>query len=121
LFATINGRLLRVIDGGAGEPAGRVEEIGGGGDAGEAFLDRRVHTAVVERLKQADLRSRPVLNERELNILKLMAEGFTNRQIAGKLYVSEGTIKDQLQKIMDKLGATNRVSALYIATKAHLI
>lgn len=88
---------------------------------GEAFLDRRVHSAVVERLKQADLRSRPVLNERELSILKYMAEGFTNRQIAGKLYVSEGTIKDQLQKIMDKLGATNRVSALYTAAKEGLI
>lgn len=88
---------------------------------GEAFLDRRVHSAVIDRLKQADQRSRPVLNERELSILKLMAEGFTNRQIAGKLYVSEGTIKDQLQKIMDKLGATNRVSALYTAAKEGLI
>jgi two-component system, NarL family, response regulator DevR len=62
-----------------------------------------------------------VLTEREVSILKLMAEGFTNRQIAGKLYVSEGTIKDQLQKIMDKLGATNRVSALYVAAKERLI
>ena len=88
---------------------------------GEAFLDRRAHTAVVEQLKREGQRNRPVLTDREVSILKLMAEGFSNRQIANKLYVSEGTIKDQLQKIMDKLGATNRVSALYIATKEHLI
>jgi DNA-binding NarL/FixJ family response regulator len=88
---------------------------------GEAFLDRKVHTVVVERLKRESERNRPVLTEREVSILKLMAEGHTNRQIATKLYVSEGTIKDQLQKIMDKLGATNRVSALYVAAKEGLI
>jgi two-component system, NarL family, response regulator DevR len=88
---------------------------------GEAFLDRRAHTVVVERLRRETERNRPVLTEREVSILKFMAEGFTNRQIATKLYVSEGTIKDQLQKIMDKLGATNRVSALYVAAKEGLI
>ena len=88
---------------------------------GEAVLDRKVHTVVVERLKRESDRNRPVLTEREVSILKLMAEGFTNRQIATKLYVSEGTIKDQLQKIMDKLGASNRVSALYVAAKEGLI
>ncbi|HXT34130.1 MAG TPA: response regulator transcription factor [Chloroflexota bacterium] len=88
---------------------------------GEAFLDRKAHTVVVERLKRDGDRNRVVLNEREVSILKLMAEGCTNRQIATQLYVSEGTIKDQLQKIMDKLGATNRVSALYVATKEGLI
>jgi len=88
---------------------------------GEAFLDRKAHTVVVERLKRDGDRNRVVLNEREMSMLKLMAEGCTNRQIATQLYVSEGTIKDQLQKIMDKLGATNRVSALYVATKEGLI
>jgi len=88
---------------------------------GEAFLDRKAHTVVVERLKRDGDRNRVVLNEREVSILKLMAEGCTNRQIATQLFVSEGTIKDQLQKIMDKLGATNRVSALYVATKEGLI
>ena len=88
---------------------------------GEAVLDRKVHTAVVERLKREGDRNRPVLTDREVSILKLMAEGFTNRHIATKLYVSEGTIKDQLQKIMDKLGASNRVSALYVAAKEGLI
>ncbi len=88
---------------------------------GEAFLDRKAHTVVVERLKREGDRNRVVLNEREISILKLMAEGSTNRQIANKLFVSEGTIKDQLQKIMDKLGATNRVSALYVAAKEGLI
>ncbi|HVC83464.1 MAG TPA: response regulator transcription factor [Chloroflexota bacterium] len=88
---------------------------------GEAFLDRKAHTVVVERLKRDGDRNRVILNEREVSILKLMAEGCTNRQIATQLYVSEGTIKDQLQKIMDKLGATNRVSALYVATKEGLI
>jgi DNA-binding NarL/FixJ family response regulator len=88
---------------------------------GEAFLDRKAHTAVVERIKRDGERNRVVLNDREVSILKLMAEGSTNREIAGKLFVSEGTIKDQLQKIMDKLGATNRVSALYVAAKEGLI
>jgi DNA-binding NarL/FixJ family response regulator len=88
---------------------------------GEAVLDRRTHAVVVEHLRREGQRNRPVLTEREVSILKFMAEGYSNRQIATKLYVSEGTIKDQLQKIMDKLGATNRVSALYVATKERLI
>jgi two-component system response regulator DevR len=88
---------------------------------GEAVLDHRTHTAVVEQIKRESLRNRPVLTEREISILKLMAEGLSNRQIATKLYVSEGTVKDQLQKVMEKLGASNRVSALYIATKERLI
>jgi two-component system response regulator DevR len=94
-----------------------IRDVANGG----AVLDRKVHTVVVERLKREGDRNRPVLTEREVSILKLMAEGFTNRQIATKLYVSEGTIKDQLQKIMDKLGASNRVSALYVAAKEGLI
>ena len=94
-----------------------IRDVANGG----AVLDRKVHTVVVERLKREGDRNRPVLTEREISILKLMAEGFTNRQIATKLYVSEGTIKDQLQKIMDKLGASNRVSALYVAAKEGLI
>ena len=88
---------------------------------GEAFLDRRAHAVVVAQIKREGQRNRPTLNERETSILRLMAEGQSNRQIATSLYVSEGTIKDQLQKIMEKLGATNRVSALYIATKERLI
>lgn len=88
---------------------------------GEAVLDHRTHTAVVEQIKRESVRNRPVLTEREISILKLMAEGLSNRQIATKLYVSEGTVKDQLQKVMEKLGASNRVSALYIATKERLI
>ena len=52
------------------------------------------------------------LTERELEVLRLIAEGLTNRQIAERLSVVVGTVKAHNNSIYGKLGARNRVQAL---------
>ncbi len=52
------------------------------------------------------------LTRRELQVLNLLAAGKTNAQIAGRLFISEGTVKSHLRHIMEKLGATNRTDAV---------
>lgn len=51
------------------------------------------------------------LTKRELDVLSLMAEGLTNRQIAAALGIALGTVKTQTSSILTKLGARNRTEA----------
>jgi LuxR family maltose regulon positive regulatory protein len=55
---------------------------------------------------------RVVLAPREKEVLELMAEGFTNQEIAGKLFLSLNTVKFYSTAIYDKLGAKNRANAV---------
>jgi DNA-binding NarL/FixJ family response regulator len=48
------------------------------------------------------------LNERECDIAALVAQGLDNRQIAARLFLSEGTVRNRISAILDKLGLTNR-------------
>ena len=52
------------------------------------------------------------LTEREQEICTLMVEGLTNRQIADKLYISEGTVKNYISNIYDKTGIHDRVKLI---------
>jgi|SRR3990172_3983034 len=84
--------------------------------AGEAVLD----PALVERLFQHVARSGSPgadtpLSFRETEILRLVAEGFTNREVAARLSVSENTVKTHLARIFEKLGTTSRSEAAALA------
>src|SRR5207248_788619 len=81
---------------------------------GEGVLDEKAASPVLERLRRGA--KAPVhLTEREITLLKLTAEGMTNKEIGQQLYLSEATVKDQLRKIMDKLGVDHRISAVIAA------
>ena len=54
------------------------------------------------------------LTRRELQVLNLLAAGKTNAHIAGRLFISEGTVKSHIRHILDKLGARNRTQAVAI-------
>ena len=58
---------------------------------------------------------------RELEILKLLAAGCTNREIGAKLYFSHHTIKAELEKIYNKTGCQNRVQVVIYALKNNII
>jgi len=61
------------------------------------------------------------LNPREIQILELIAEGYSNPEISHKFYISEGTVKWHTSNIYGKLGARNRVEAVTLARKLKLI
>ena len=61
------------------------------------------------------------LSVRELEVLRLMDTGLSNREIAEKLVVSLNTVKTQVQSIYSKLGVHNRDEALAVARALHLI
>jgi DNA-binding CsgD family transcriptional regulator len=61
------------------------------------------------------------ITPRELEILGLIAEGLSNREIAARLFVSENTVKTHSRRLFDKLGAQRRTQAVQIGKTARLI
>ncbi len=61
------------------------------------------------------------ITKRELEILALIAQGMSNREIAEKLFVSENTVKTHSSRLFDKLGAKRRTQAVQIAKEMGLI
>ena len=61
------------------------------------------------------------ITPRELEILGLIAAGLSNREIAGRLFVSENTVKTHSSRVFDKLGAKRRTQAVQIGKAARLI
>jgi two-component system NarL family response regulator len=94
----------------------------------EALMDcvRRVHrgdTCVPVDLaaKLAQRISRPTLSQREIDVLKLMADGKSNKEIGSRLFISEGTVKSHVKRIFGKLGVITRTEAVANATRHGLI
>ena len=61
------------------------------------------------------------ITRRELEILELIAQGLSNREIADKLFVSENTVKTHSSRLLDKLSARRRTQAVQIAKEMGLI
>jgi DNA-binding CsgD family transcriptional regulator len=61
------------------------------------------------------------ITPRELEVLGLIAEGLSNREIAERLFVSENTVKTHSSRLFDKLGAKRRTQAVQLAKESRLI
>jgi DNA-binding NarL/FixJ family response regulator len=61
------------------------------------------------------------LTEREMEILQLIAQGLSNKEIAGQLYLSEGTVRNYVSAIMDKLHANDRTQVVIKAAKRKMV
>jgi DNA-binding NarL/FixJ family response regulator len=73
--------------------------------------------------KQAETRtsSPPRLTDRELQVLRLIATGMSNREIAGELTISENTVKNHVRNILEKLHLHSRVEAVMYALRENII
>jgi DNA-binding NarL/FixJ family response regulator len=88
--------------------------------AGESYVSPTLSARLVERLQPGSRGSR-TLTARELMVLRLMASGLSNRDIAGALSIAERTVKFHVTAILNRLGADNRTQAVAIATRRGLL
>ena len=63
----------------------------------------------------------PRLTDREMEVLKLVAQGLNNRDIAKKLYISENTVKNHIRNILEKLHLHSRMEAVVYAVREKLL
>jgi NarL family two-component system response regulator LiaR len=95
-------------------------------DAIRAAYDRRrvlapeATEALVQAMQRDDL-AQVELSERELAVLGLVADGLTNAEIAGRLWIAESTARFHVSNILSKLGAHNRAEAVRLAIERKLI
>ncbi|NOZ72833.1 MAG: response regulator transcription factor [Chloroflexi bacterium] len=91
--------------------------------AGDSILDPAVTQKVIRRATRVD--EEPSLTERltprEREVLRLLAAGAANAEIATKLCLAEGTVKNHVSHILDKLGAHNRAHAIHLAVEWGLL
>ena len=91
---------------------------------GESLLDPAVTSSVIGRLKQLANREDPEvaqLSEREREVVVLVAQGLTNKEIAGKLIISENTARNHVSRILEKLGLARRSEAATFAAEHGLL
>ncbi|MGC0372911.1 response regulator [Streptomyces sp. SAI-229] len=91
---------------------------------GQSLLDASATAKLMARLRSAGQQPAeepdvlPGLTDREREILELIGEGLTNRQIGQRLYLAEKTVKNHISRLLSKLGVERRVQAAVIATQA---
>ena len=87
--------------------------------AGQSMLDPAVTAQVLDRLRSGP-KTDPALDQltaQELKILELIAQGMTNRQIAGSLFLAEKTVKNYVSSMLAKLNLESRTQAAIFANK----
>jgi two-component system nitrate/nitrite response regulator NarL len=88
---------------------------------GEAIVAPAVQTGLVRELQRRGALVRPQLSDRELEILSFVAQGMSTPEIAAELDLSSATIKTHLQKVYDRLGVSDRTSAVVAALRRGLL
>lgn len=86
--------------------------------AGEVALSPAIAAQLVTRMRQP---APPVLTPRETEVLRLVAEGLTNRQIGERLHLGEATVKTHLLRTFDKLDVSDRTRAVTLAMERGLL
>ncbi len=92
---------------------------------GEIWLDKRMTGEVMKAFSKSaeggPRREKPLLSDREKEIVQLVAQGFRNKEIGEKLFISEQTVKNHLHNIFDKLGVSDRLELALYAIHHRLI
>ncbi len=120
LRAGARGYLLKDVSG--ADLAAAVRTVAGGG----ALIEPAVARRVFEEFARLAPATRPAelpepLSERELEVLRLVAEGLSNKEIGQKLSLAEGTVKNYVTNVLGKIGARDRTQAALRAKELGLI
>ncbi len=116
-------------------PSAKLAEAIRAAARGESFLEPSVAAKVVAEFTRLSTPSKPAtplarpqaeplaepLSDRELEVLRLVAQGASNKEIAAALFIAEGTAKNHLTNILGKLGVTDRTQAALKAKELGLI
>jgi len=117
LMAGASGYLLK--DASASSLVDAVRAVG----AGQSLLDAAVTERFLDRLRSGPPSNHPAdsLNARERQLLDLITEGLTNKQIAARLYLAEKTVKNYVSALLAKLGYQRRtqIAALGASLRDH--
>jgi two-component system, NarL family, response regulator DevR len=122
LFSAIragaSGYVLKRI--GSNDLIRTIESVARGESALDPTLTSRVFQEVMqtENTKEASVFAE--LSMQELRVLALISEGLTNREIAGRLFLGEGTVRNYVSSILSKLSLSNRAEAAAYAVQHHV-
>jgi DNA-binding NarL/FixJ family response regulator len=122
LFAAIqagaSGYVLKRI--GDNELISAVDRV----SRGEGMLDPSMTSAVFNQMKKAgeaqNAAAFSALTTQELSVLALLSDGLTNRQIAMKMFLGEGTVRNYVSSILSKINVANRAEAAAYAVKHNI-
>jgi len=120
--AGANGYLLKEIS--IEEVATAIRTVVSGQSLISPSMASKLLSEFTNLAKKADERQAapmPRLTERELEVLKLVAQGMSNREIAGELFISENTVKNHVRNILEKLHLHSRMEAVVYAVREKLL
>jgi DNA-binding NarL/FixJ family response regulator len=90
-----------------------IRAVAAGGTLVQPALTERIVRAALATERSFDALERPdPLSAREVEVLRLLAGGYSNREIADALHLAEGTVKNHLSSILSKLGVRDRTRAV---------
>jgi len=119
LFAAIragaSGYVLKRI--GSQDLVHTIEAIGRGESAIEPAMVSAVFKEVAQSLNNKEASIFADLSDQELRVLALVADGLTNREIAGRLFLGEGTVRNYVSSLLSKLHLSNRAEAAAFAVQ----
>ena len=100
-----------------------IEDVVNGGAVISPLMASKLFRNVRQLLRHRDIVAgrRPTLTGREVEVLQLVAQGMTSREIGEKLFISENTVKNHVRNILDKLGLHSRSEAVMYALREELI
>ncbi len=120
--AGATGYLLKEIS--IEEVATAIRAVVGGQSLISPSMASKLLSEFTSLAKKADDRQSvptPRLTDRELEVLKLVAEGMSNKEIAGELFISENTVKNHVRNILEKLHLHSRMEAVVYAVREKLL
>jgi two-component system nitrate/nitrite response regulator NarL len=88
---------------------------------GETVLAPQVQSGLVTELRSREQPQRPLLSEREMQVLKLIADGLTGPEIGARLYISSSTVKTHVKSLLEKLEVSDRAAAVAEGMRRGLI